>query len=68
MHEVILPFYHTSSWRRAQLSTEYIFIAWYLIKHRDSLLLPLPLLSHTTICLMIIVKLMGNKCSFNEWL
>jgi len=36
MRGPIPPFSHTSSRCSAYLSTEYIFIAWYLVKHRDN--------------------------------
>jgi hypothetical protein len=36
MHGAVSPFPHTSSWRGAYLSTKYIFMVWYLFKHRDN--------------------------------
>jgi len=27
---------HTSSWRGAQSRTGYVFMTWYLVKHRDN--------------------------------
>jgi hypothetical protein len=48
MNGAIPPFPHTSSWRGAWSSIEYVFMAWYLVKHRDSFPLPLPYLTNTT--------------------
>jgi hypothetical protein len=36
MHGAIPPFPNMSSWRGAGLSTGYIFMTWYLIKHREN--------------------------------
>jgi len=33
---------HTSSWRGAYLSTGYVFRAWYLVKHMETLTFTLP--------------------------
>jgi len=31
----ILPFPHVPSWHGVELSTGHVFMAWYLVKHRD---------------------------------
>jgi hypothetical protein len=36
MRGVIIPLPNTSSWRGALLRTSYVFMAWYLVKHRDN--------------------------------
>jgi len=41
MRGAISPFHNTSSWHGAWLSTGYVFMAWYLVKHRDNFTLPL---------------------------
>jgi hypothetical protein len=38
----IPPFPHVSSWRGAHFSTGYVFVAWYLVKHRDNFAFTLP--------------------------
>jgi hypothetical protein len=35
MHRAIIPLPPTSSWRGTWLNTEYVFMASYLVKHRD---------------------------------
>jgi hypothetical protein len=40
MYRTIPPFPHMSSWHGVQLCTGYIPMAWFLIKHVDSLALP----------------------------
>jgi hypothetical protein len=35
MRGAVLPLPNTSSYRGAYLSTEYVFLAWYLFKHMD---------------------------------
>jgi len=39
----IPPLPSTSSWRDAYLSNGYVFMAWYLVNHRDSFIVYLTL-------------------------
>jgi hypothetical protein len=36
MRGAILPLPNTSSWCSAKLRTGYVFIVWYLVKHKDN--------------------------------
>jgi hypothetical protein len=36
MHGAITPLPNTSSWRGAKLNNGYVFMVWYLVKHRDN--------------------------------
>jgi len=41
------PLSNTSSWRGAELSNTFVFIAWYLVKHSDFVLLYVCVQKHT---------------------